>query len=122
MPRFRSVLAPLLVVGFAPFLFPVAARATCYEPLCCTYPPVTGTTHIESVSPQVALPGVTVVYIEGYCFGDTQGSGSITLNGEPMTDVSPTLRCRLKSRRQICSWALRPARASWLQHARFIPN
>lgn len=87
MPRFRWVLVPLLVVAFVPFLFPVRAHADCYEPLCCTYPPVQGTTHIESVSPQVALPGATVVYIEGYCFGDSQGSGSITLNGEPMTDI-----------------------------------
>jgi hypothetical protein len=87
MPRFRWVMALLLVVVFAPILLPVPAHATCYEPLCCTYPPVTGTTHIVSVSPQVALPGVTVVYIQGYCFGDTQGTGSITLNGEPMTDI-----------------------------------
>ncbi|MEJ2010281.1 MAG: hypothetical protein P8Z30_19360 [Acidobacteriota bacterium] len=87
MPRLRSMSAPLLLVAFAVFLFPVAARGSCYEPLCCTYPPVQGTTHIESVSPQVALPGVTRVYIEGYCFGDSQGSGSITLNGEVMTDI-----------------------------------
>ena len=84
MARFRSASALLLFLAFAAFLFPVAARGTCYEPLCCTYPPVTGTTHIESVSPQVALPGVTVVYIQGYCFGDPQGSGSITLYGELM--------------------------------------
>lgn len=122
MPRFRWVLALPLLVACAAFLFPVAARATPYEPLCCTYPPVTGTTHIESISPQVALPGITVVYIQGYCFGDSKGTGSITLNGELMTDVSRTRRCRLKSRRQICSWALRPARARWLQHARYIPN
>lgn len=56
-------------------------------PLCCTYPPVTGTTHIVSVSPQVALPGATVVYIQGYCFGDSKGRGSITFNGEPITDI-----------------------------------
>ncbi|HET9179353.1 MAG TPA: hypothetical protein VFQ24_13430 [Terriglobia bacterium] len=88
MPRFRSVSAPLLVVAFAAFLFPVAAHATCYEPLCCTLP-VTGTTHIESISPQVALPGVTVVYIKGYCFGDTQGTGSIKLV-DPVTGNTQT--------------------------------
>lgn len=88
MPRFRWVLAPLIVVGFAAFLFPVAAHGSCYQPLCCAYPPVTGTTHIVSVSPQVALPGATVVYIQGYCFGDSQGGGSIKLNGEPMTDIA----------------------------------
>lgn len=87
MSRLRSVLAPPLVVAFAAFLVPLAAHATCYEPLCCTYPPVQGTTHIESVSPQVALPGVTRVYVEDYCFGDTQGGGSITLNGEPTTHI-----------------------------------
>ncbi|HVA00076.1 MAG TPA: IPT/TIG domain-containing protein, partial [Terriglobia bacterium] len=87
MPEFRSVLALPLAVAFAAFLLPVAAHGSCYKPLCCTYPPVQGTTHIESVSPQVALPGVTRVYIEGYCFGDSQGSGSIKLNGEPMTDI-----------------------------------
>ncbi len=27
------------------------------------------------------------MYIQGYCFGDSQGNGSITLNGEPMTDI-----------------------------------
>lgn len=87
MARLRSMWAPLLVVAFAAFLFPAAACGSCYEPPCCTYPPVQGTTHIESVSPQVALPGVTRVYIEGYCFGDSQGNGSITLNGEVMTDI-----------------------------------
>lgn len=84
MARFRSASALLFFLAFAAFLFPLSAHGTCYEPLCCTYPPVTGTTHIESVSPQVALPGVTAVYIQGYCFGDSQGSGSITVNGEPM--------------------------------------
>ena len=84
MARFPSASALLLFLAFAAFLFPLSAQGTCYEPLCCTYPPVTGTTHIESVSPQVALPGVTVVYIQGYCFGDSKGSGSIILNGEPM--------------------------------------
>lgn len=65
---------------------PAAAHATCYEP-GNYYPPVTGTTHIESVSPQAALPGVTPVYIQGYCFGDSQGNGTVTLNGETMTDI-----------------------------------
>lgn len=37
-----------------------------------------------SVTPQVVLPGVTVVYIECYCFGDTKGSGSIKLDGAMM--------------------------------------
>jgi hypothetical protein len=27
------------------------------------------------------------VYIQGYCFGDSQGNGSIKLNGELMTDI-----------------------------------
>ena len=84
MARFPSASALLLFLAFAAFLFPLSAQGTCYEPLCCTYPPVTGTTHIESVSPQVALPGVTVVYIQGDCFGDPQGSGSITLYGKVM--------------------------------------
>jgi hypothetical protein len=57
------------------------------EPLCCTYAPVQGTTHIESVSPQVGLPGVALVYVQGYCFGDTKGIGSIILNCEPMIDI-----------------------------------
>lgn len=87
MPSYRSASATLLAVAFAAFLFPVAAHATCYEPLCCTYPPIQGTTHIESISPQVALPGVTIVYIEGYCFGDPPAIGSITLNGEAVTDI-----------------------------------
>lgn len=87
MAGFRSASALLLFLAFAAFLFPLPAHGTCYEPLCCTDPPVQGTTHIESVSPQVALPGVTVVYIQGYCFGDTQGGGSIKLNGEAMTDI-----------------------------------
>lgn len=84
---------PLLALALAAFLFPAVARGSCYEPLCCTNPPVTGATHIESVSPQVALPGVTVVYIQGYCFGDPPAGGiippgaSITLNGEVMTDI-----------------------------------
>ncbi len=93
MARFRSASALLLFLAFAAFLFPLSAQGTCYEPLCCTYPPVTGTTHIESVSPQVALPGVTVVYIQGYCFGDPPAGSivppgaSITLNGEAVTDI-----------------------------------
>ena len=85
MSRRRSVQALPLVFAFAAFLFPAAARGTCYEPLCCTYPEIQGTPHIESVSPPIALPGVTVVYIQGDCFGDPPAIGSITLNGEPMT-------------------------------------
>lgn len=40
-----------------------------------------------SVSPQVAIAGITEVYIQGYCFGDTQGSGTITLNGEVINNI-----------------------------------
>jgi hypothetical protein len=77
---------PAFLLAFLVVFGPSAAHATCYKP-GDYYPPVTGTTHIESIPPQVALPGVTPVYIEGYCFGDSQGSGNITLNGEAMTDI-----------------------------------
>ena len=43
--------------------------------------PQPGFPHIESVSPQVALPDVTVVYIEGCCFGDPPAIESIILYG-----------------------------------------
>lgn len=46
MPRFSSLLALLLFLASAVFLFPLTAHATCYEPLCCTYPPIQGSTHI----------------------------------------------------------------------------
>lgn len=84
----RVVQTVPFLVALAAFLFPVAARAACYQP-GNSYPPVQGSTHIESISPQVALAGITPVYIQGYCFGDTQGTGGITLNGEvvPATNI-----------------------------------
>jgi IPT/TIG domain len=81
----RLLFSPVLLVPLI-FLFSLAARGTCYGP-GNYYPPVQGTTHIESISPQVALPGVTPVFIQGYCFGDGRGSGSITLSGETMTNI-----------------------------------
>ncbi|HEV2386751.1 MAG TPA: IPT/TIG domain-containing protein [Candidatus Acidoferrales bacterium] len=75
---------PLAVL--TPFLpLPGSCQTYCWEP--GAYPLTHSTTHIQSVSPQVAIAGVTEVYIQGYCFGDTQGTGTITLNGEPITDV-----------------------------------
>ncbi|HEV2386228.1 MAG TPA: IPT/TIG domain-containing protein [Candidatus Acidoferrales bacterium] len=68
------------------FLVSPVALATCHKP-GQTYPPVQGTTHIESVSPQVGLAGVARVYIQGYCFADGQGTGSVTLNGETVTNI-----------------------------------
>lgn len=53
-------------------LFPRLCQAFCC-PQCSTT--------IESISPQVAIAGVTRVYVLGSCFGDTQGSGSVTING-----------------------------------------
>jgi hypothetical protein len=71
---------------FPIFLLPSAAHGSCYKP-GSSYPPVQGTTHIESISPQFGLAGTTAVYVQGYCFGDTQGTGSVTVNGEPMNNI-----------------------------------
>lgn len=77
--RFLLLALPILFLA----LLPPAAHA-CAEP-GSYYPPVTWTTHIESISPQVGIAGITQVDIEGYCFGDTQGTGTVTVNGVPMT-------------------------------------
>ncbi len=65
-----------LTVCFALFLTPLlpsAARA-CAEP--GSYPDVTWTTHIQSITPQTGIAGMTDVYVEGYCFGKTYGNSS----------------------------------------------
>jgi hypothetical protein len=64
------------------FLLPSAASA-CAEP--GIFPAVPWTTHIESITPQAGIAGITYVYVEGYCFGDSPGS--ITVGGAVVTDI-----------------------------------
>jgi len=80
--------APLFLLAFLVVLVPSAAHATCYKPGDYS-PPVTGTTHIESISPQVGVAGGTQVTIQGWCFGDSQGSGSITIGGVTVPTAQP---------------------------------
>jgi len=70
-----AVLTTLLVAFWPSHL----AAAPSY---CSSYP-----TTIESITPQAGIAGVTQVYVLGTCFGDTQGTGSVTVDGKP-ADVS----------------------------------
>ncbi len=66
-------------------LFPAGARA-CAIP--GSYPDQPWTTHIQSITPQAAIAGINqLVYVQGYCFGDSMGT--VTLNGVavPETDI-----------------------------------
>jgi hypothetical protein len=65
-------------------ILPARVRA-CAEPLTSTYPSVPWTTHIQSITPQVGLAGITEVYVQGYCFGDSVGS--ISIGGVAVTDI-----------------------------------
>jgi hypothetical protein len=69
------------------FLFPSRA-GSCQMPCYSCYPAPLGTTHIVGISPQVGIAGITYVYVNGYCFGDSQGSGTVTVNGEAMTTIT----------------------------------
>jgi IPT/TIG domain len=71
-----SVLLTLLVA-----LWPSQLVAT--PPSYCSSYPAT----IESITPQAGIAGVTQVYVLGTCFGDSQGTGSVKINGTP-ADVS----------------------------------
>lgn len=66
----RWSVLPMLLVAFWPSHL---AAAPSY---CSSYP-----TTIESITPQAGIAGVTQVYVLGTCFGDTQGTGTVTING-----------------------------------------
>jgi IPT/TIG domain len=73
----------LRLVVFSPLLVALWPSQLAAAPsYCSSYPTI-----IESITPQAAIAGVTKVYVLGTCFGDTQGSGSVTIDGTLVTDI-----------------------------------
>lgn len=68
------------------YLLPPAAHACCPPTISICTSSTTWTTHIQSITPQVGIAGVTEVYVQGYCFGDS--IGSITIGGVAVTKIN----------------------------------
>lgn len=74
-------LIPLIALALLAPLCPSAHA--CAEP--GGSPNTLWTTHIQTITPEAGIAGITPVYVEGYCFGNTKDK--ITVGGHAVTDI-----------------------------------